>query len=138
MLERLAQPGQRAIVANLANADQVGHSGRMDAARRAVHTVDRELERLLEGCREHGWTLLVTSDHGNAETMLDAEGEPLGSHSTSPVPFISVPARNTRQELVRTTGSLSNVGATFLGALGIAPPDWMEPPLVSYAGAEHA
>ena len=131
VLELLAQPERRAIVANLANADQVGHTGRLDATREAVGVVDRELERLHAACQEHGWALIVTSDHGNADVMVDGQGNPLGSHSTQPVPLVAVPAVNSSHRLASNQGSLANVGATFLTALGVSPPEWMEPSLIS-------
>jgi 2,3-bisphosphoglycerate-independent phosphoglycerate mutase len=131
VLKLLAEPGRRAIIVNLANADQVGHTGRMDAAREAVGIVDREIARLHDGCQLHGWNLLITSDHGNADAMIDAQGRPLGSHSTSPVPLVVVPASEASPALAGEHGSLANVGATFLTAVGVAPPDWMEPSLIS-------
>jgi 2,3-bisphosphoglycerate-independent phosphoglycerate mutase len=131
VLALLAEPGRRAVVANLANADQVGHTGRMDATRMAVGIVDREIARLHEACQQHGWSLLITSDHGNADVMLDAQERPFGSHSTNPVPLIVVPATAGAQQLASERGSLANVGATFLTALGVEPPSWMEPSLTA-------
>ncbi len=138
VLKLLAEPGRRAIVVNLANADQVAHTGRMDAVREAVGVVDRELARLHAACQQHGWNLLVTSDHGNADVMLDARGRPFGSHSTNPVPLIAVPASKASHRLASEHGSLANVGATFLTAIGVAPPDWMEPSLISRIGEGNA
>jgi 2,3-bisphosphoglycerate-independent phosphoglycerate mutase len=131
VVKLLAEPDRRAIVVNLANADQVGHTGRMDATREAVGIVDREIGRMHAACQQHGWNLLVTSDHGNADVMVDGQGRPLGSHSTSPVPLLAVPASESLQRLAREHGSLANVGATFLTALGLEPPDWMEPSLIA-------
>jgi 2,3-bisphosphoglycerate-independent phosphoglycerate mutase len=138
VLKLLAEPGRRAIVMNLANADQVAHTGLMDAAREAVGVVDRELARLHAACQQHGWNLLVTSDHGNADVMIDARGRPFGSHSTNPVPLIVVPASKASHRLASEHGSLANVGATFLTAIGVAPPDWMEPSLISRIGEGNA
>ncbi|MEE2664053.1 MAG: hypothetical protein VX681_08045 [Myxococcota bacterium] len=130
VLKLLAEPGRRAIVANLANADQVGHTGCIDSAREAVGVVDCEIARIHASCQQHGWNLLITSDHGNADAMLDAQGRPLGSHSTNPVPLVAVLASEGSGGLVSEHGSLANVGATFLTAVGIAPPTWMEPSLI--------
>ena len=131
ILERGDEP---AVVANLANTDQVGHTGHMDAAQRAAACVDACLGELHEICQAEGYTLIVTSDHGNADVMVDGEGRPLGSHSPSPVPLIVVPAQTGTLPLTVTEGSLANVGATFLTALGIEPPQWMEPSLVAPEG----
>ena len=88
----LERGDERAVVANLANTDQVGHTGQVEAARRAATCVDDCLAELYAVCQTQGYTLIVTSDHGNADVMLDGEGRPLGSHSPSPVPLVVVPA----------------------------------------------
>ncbi len=130
IVAQLGDPNRRAIVANIANPDQVGHLGDPKLAVQATSGVDIELRRIHAACSEHGWTLLVTSDHGNADTMLDAEGRPFGSHSTSPVPLLVAPAPGVRLAQSARTGSLANVGATFLTALGLEPPDWMAASLI--------
>ena len=135
VLRLLEEPDRRAILVNLANADQVGHTGRLDAVKQAVGIVDRELDRLHAACQELGWSLLITSDHGNADRMLDEQGRPLGSHSSSPVPLLVVPAHGQDLALANRNGTLANVGATFLTALGLSPPDWMAQSLITFANA---
>ena len=79
------------IVLNYANTDMVGHTGRIDAAIKAVETVDTCLGRLSEAVEHAGGTLVITADHGNAEMMRDPEtGEPHTAHTLNPVPFIVV------------------------------------------------
>lgn len=126
----MQEPGRRAIIANLANLDQVGHLGELALAERAAATVDACIGRLAAAAAQHGFALLVTADHGNAEVMQDEHGRPFGSHTLEPVPFAAVPAPGTRHTWQRRDGSLANVAATFLDALGLPVPDWMVPPLL--------
>lgn len=135
LLRALSDPAERAIVANLANLDQVGHLGRLDLAARAAAEVDRAFESIASACRQHGWTLLVTADHGNADRLVGDDGRPFGSHTDRPVPFFVQPAPGLRAELLRREGTLANVAASVLGALGLPAPAWMEPALVRFTAA---
>ena len=125
----LAEPAQRVVIANLANLDQVGHLGDFALACRAAATVDACFARLAEAARRHGWTLCVTSDHGNADTLIGADGGAYGSHSERPVPFAILPPPGLETHWLRQEGSLANVAATLLDSLALPIPNWMEPPL---------
>ena len=132
-LERtLADPAERMVVANLANLDQVGHLGNVALARQAAATVDACYARLAAAARRHGWTLFVTSDHGNADTLIGADGGPYGSHSPAPVPFVMQPAPGLEARWSLHEGSLANVAATVLDSLALPIPSWMEPPLARF------
>src|SRR5690242_7819108 len=79
------------IVLNYANTDMVGNTGRIDAAIKAVETVDTCLGRLSKAVEDAGGALVITADHGNAEMMRDPQtGEPHTAHTLNPVPFVVV------------------------------------------------
>jgi 2,3-bisphosphoglycerate-independent phosphoglycerate mutase len=109
------------IVLNYANSDMVGHTGRLDAAVKAVETVDACLGRLSESVEQAGGTLVITADHGNAEMMRDPEtGEPHTAHTLNPVPFVVVNPPRPIQHLA--DGRLSDVAPTLLDLLGLPQP----------------
>jgi 2,3-bisphosphoglycerate-independent phosphoglycerate mutase len=77
------------IVVNYANADMVGHTGSLDAATKAIKVVDDCLERLYDACTRHGYTLVITADHGNVEQMYDPSShQPHTAHTCNQVPFV--------------------------------------------------
>src|SRR5581483_2997554 len=113
------------IVVNFANADMVGHSGKIEPTVRAVETVDACLGRIEAAVRRKGGAMLITADHGNAEMMIDpATGGPHTAHTTNPVPFIVV-AENTQQFAVRGDGSLRDISPTILAMMGLPEPKEM-------------
>jgi len=113
------------IIVNFANADMVGHSGKIEPTVKAVETVDACLARIETVVRTKGGAILITADHGNAEMMIDpTTGGPHTAHTTNPVPFIMV-AKNGKQFTLRPGGSLRDVSPTMLGMLGIDEPQEM-------------
>ena len=121
VVEAIASHRFDVVVLNYANTDMVGHTGRLDAAVAAVETVDACLGRLSQAIEAAGGTLVVTADHGNAETMRDPQtGEPHTAHTLNSVPFIVVnpPAAIGRLE----DGRLCDVAPTLLDILGLPPP----------------
>ena len=110
------------VILNWANGDMVGHTGNMDAAIRAMETLDAQLARLVPAVLELGGTVLITADHGNAEKMWDTENNlPWTAHTTNPVNIILVadnaPAIH--------DGGLADIAPTMLKLLGIEKPDEM-------------
>jgi 2,3-bisphosphoglycerate-independent phosphoglycerate mutase len=113
------------IVVNFANADMVGHSGKIEPTVKAVEAVDACLGRSYTAVRRKGAAMIVTADHGNAEQMIDpATGGPHTAHTTNPVPLIVVSEQKNNFRL-RTDGALQDISPTVLGLLGIPQPKEM-------------
>jgi 2,3-bisphosphoglycerate-independent phosphoglycerate mutase len=113
------------IIVNFANADMVGHSGKIEPTIKAVETVDACLSEIEKAVRAKGGAILITADHGNAEMMIDpATGGPHTAHTTNPVPFI-VMAEDAAQYTLKPNGSLRDISPTILGMLGVNEPKEM-------------
>ena len=112
-----------AIIMNYANADMVGHSGKLEATIKAVEAVDAGLGRIYQTLKPRGGAWIITADHGNAETMIDPKsGGPHTYHTTNPVPLILV-SEDDRVSLI-PGGALRDIAPTLLGILGQPqPPD---------------
>lgn len=109
------------IVANFANPDMVGHTGSLDAAIKAVETVDTCVGRVAEAVLAAGGAMFLTADHGNCEVMLDPEtGGPHTAHTTNLVPTTLIGAPEDVTAL--KTGKLADVAPTLLALMGIDPP----------------
>jgi 2,3-bisphosphoglycerate-independent phosphoglycerate mutase len=108
-----------AIVCNYANSDMVGHTGNLDAARRAVETLDTCIERVVAAAREAGGEVLITADHGNAEMMHDpATGQAHTAHTLNRVPFLYVG----RPATMAAGGALQDIAPTLLALMGLPQP----------------
>jgi 2,3-bisphosphoglycerate-independent phosphoglycerate mutase len=113
------------VIVNFANADMVGHSGKIEPTVKAVEIVDACLGRIEAAVRAKGGAILITADHGNAEMMIDpATGGPHTAHTTNPVPFIVV-AENAKQFTLKPNGSLRDISPTLLGMLALDEPQEM-------------
>jgi len=113
------------IIVNFANADMVGHSGKIEPTIKAVETVDACLGRIEPAVRAKGGAMLITADHGNAELMIDpATGGPHTAHTTNPVPFIVV-SDNSKRLTLTPNGSLRDISPTILAMLGVDEPKEM-------------
>jgi 2,3-bisphosphoglycerate-independent phosphoglycerate mutase len=114
------------IIVNFANADMVGHSGKLEPTIKAVETVDRELGRVYQAVKQRGGSLLVTADHGNAEMLIDpASGGPHTAHTTNPVPFILVTDAPKGTISLKPGGSLRDISPTILSLLKMDKPKEM-------------
>ena len=108
-----------AMVLNFANPDMVGHTGVMEAAVKAVETVDECLGQVVDAVAARGGAAVIIADHGNAEVMVDPEtGGPCTTHTTNPVPcIVTLPGLT-----LRVDGVLADVAPTLLDLLGLAQP----------------
>jgi 2,3-bisphosphoglycerate-independent phosphoglycerate mutase len=127
LLEAIRARRHDVLVCNYANPDMVGHTGVMEAAVRAVETVDGCLGRVVEACRETGTVLLVTADHGNCEQMWDpTTNGPHTAHTTNPVGIVLFDPREGASGGVGLgDGALCDVAPTILGLLGVPQPEEM-------------
>ncbi|MDR3387422.1 MAG: 2,3-bisphosphoglycerate-independent phosphoglycerate mutase [Rudaea sp.] len=105
------------IVCNIANADMVGHSGKLDAAIKAVEAIDVALGRLTSAIVRSGGEMLITADHGNLEQMRADDGQPHTQHTVGPVPLVYVGRKAT---LAR--GALRDLAPTVLALMGLPQP----------------
>jgi 2,3-bisphosphoglycerate-independent phosphoglycerate mutase len=113
--------GYALVVVNFANPDMVGHTGVIPAVVQAVETTDACLGRVVDAVERAGGVSLIIADHGNAETLLQADGvSPHTAHTTNPVPAIL-----TEQGVALRDGELSDVAPTLLALLGLEKPAQM-------------
>lgn len=109
------------IILNYANPDMVGHTGVLEAAIKAIETIDECVGRVVKAVEDVNGVLLITADHGNSEQMIDyATGEPHTAHTTNPVPLILVGKDAKLKE-----GRLADLAPTMLDILGIEKPEEM-------------
>jgi 2,3-bisphosphoglycerate-independent phosphoglycerate mutase len=113
------------VVANFANADMVGHSGKLEPTIKAVDAVDAQLGRIYKAVKERNGNWLITADHGNAEMMVDpVTGGPHTAHTTNPVPFFYI-GEDASHHRLRTDGSLRDISPTLLALLDLGLPKEM-------------
>jgi len=110
------------VCLNFANPDMVGHTGVMEAAIKACETVDSCTKDIVTMAQENDYTVIIIADHGNAETMINADGSPNTAHTTNPVPVILVD-KNLKKI---NDGILADVAPTILKLIGVTQPDSMD------------
>ena len=106
------------VILNFANGDMVGHTGVYDAICKAVATIDELVGKVVEVARAHGYSVLITADHGNADYAVNPDGSPNTAHSLNPVQFIVV---DDDVKSVRD-GRLADIAPTMLRLMGIPQP----------------
>ncbi|HAI20945.1 MAG TPA: 2,3-bisphosphoglycerate-independent phosphoglycerate mutase [Clostridiales bacterium UBA8153] len=111
------------IIANYANPDMVGHTGVLEAAKRAVAVVDDGVAEVVNALLEQGGAALIVSDHGNAECMADGAGHPYTAHTSNPVPCILVDPG--RRHCRLRPGVLGEVAPTIIEIMGLDKPQAM-------------
>ena len=115
------------IVVNFANGDMVGHTGNFEAAIKAVEAVDREIGKILELSKEKGYNIVLTSDHGNCEEMIDSNGKVLTNHTVGEVwTFVISP----KVKKLKEGGGLNNIAPTVLELMELEIPKEMDESLI--------
>jgi len=120
LIEAINSEKEDAIILNFANGDMVGHTGVYDAICKAVKTIDGLVEKVVNAAVAHGYAVLLTADHGNADYAVNEDGSPNTAHSLNEVQFIVINAGDE----VKTVkdGALCNVAPTILKLMGIPQP----------------
>ncbi|MDR2585040.1 MAG: 2,3-bisphosphoglycerate-independent phosphoglycerate mutase [Prevotellaceae bacterium] len=118
VIEALRSEQYDSIILNFANGDMVGHTGVYEAICDAVKTVNICVHQVVRTAREHGYTVLITADHGNADFAVNPDGSPNTAHSMNKVPFIVV---DDDIKMVKD-GILADIAPTILTLMGIEAP----------------
>ena len=120
VLEAIESDKYNAIILNFANTDMVGHTGKLDAAIKAVETVDTAIGMIYKKVLEHNGVLLITADHGNAEKMIGEDNKPFTAHTTNLVPLII-----TKKGIELNDGRLCDLAPTMLDLMNLDKPEEM-------------
>ncbi len=110
------------ICLNYANTDMVGHTGVFNAVVKAAETVDACVKRVVTAALQHGYTIFLTADHGNADYMINEDGSPNTQHSTNPVPFFII---DKEWKGTVKPGKLGDIAPTILTMMGLPVPKEM-------------
>lgn len=124
MSERIKEGKYEFVMNNFAPPDMVGHTGVYEAAVQGVAETDRAIGKVYETCKQAGYVLFITADHGNAEEMLTEEKTPKTSHTTNKVPFVMLNAP-AGYSLKKQDGVLGDVAPTILEVMGLDQPKEM-------------
>jgi 2,3-bisphosphoglycerate-independent phosphoglycerate mutase len=111
------------ILVNFANPDMVGHTGIFDAAVKAIETIDECVGKVSDAVLEKGGFLFITADHGNADEMLDKDGNVMTAHSLNPVPVILLGAG---KDINLREGKLADIAPTLLELMELKKPREMD------------
>jgi len=122
VVEAIESNKYNAIILNYANPDMVGHTGNLEAAIKAIETIDACLGRVIDSIEKVKGVLLITADHGNSEQMIDYKtGEPHTAHTTNPVPLILYGMEG----VTLKTGKLADLAPTMLDIMNLEKPEEM-------------
>ncbi|MBT7499889.1 MAG: 2,3-bisphosphoglycerate-independent phosphoglycerate mutase [Candidatus Pacebacteria bacterium] len=123
IVEDIESDSHEVIFTNLCNADMVGHTGNITATIKACEVIDQALAKIVPAALEHGYVVMITADHGNAEVMLTESQEMVTAHSCNQVPFILI--SDHYQNLTKEGGALVDMAPTILKILGLETPQEM-------------
>jgi 2,3-bisphosphoglycerate-independent phosphoglycerate mutase len=124
VLEELDSGEFDVIILNYANCDMVGHTGVIDAAVKAVGTVDECVKKVVDKILSMDGAVLLTADHGNADKLLSEDGSPFTAHTTNPVPVVLI-SNEYKNATLRTDGILADLAPTLLTIMGLPVPKEM-------------
>ncbi|KAF7553157.1 hypothetical protein G7046_g7174 [Stylonectria norvegica] len=124
VVKRLGEQRFPFVMNNFAPPDMVGHTGVYDAAIIGCEATDKGIGKILQACKDNGYVLFITADHGNVEEMKFPDGKPKTSHTTNKVPFIMANAPE-GWSLAKEEGVLGDVAPTVLAAMGLPQPEDM-------------
>jgi 2,3-bisphosphoglycerate-independent phosphoglycerate mutase len=124
VLEELDSGEYDVVILNFANCDMVGHTAVIDAAVKAVGTVDECVKKVTDKILSMGGSALLTADHGNADCLLSPDGSPFTAHTTNPVPVVLV-SNEYKGAKLRTDGVLADLAPTLLQVMGLPIPPEM-------------
>ena len=124
VIEKINEDKYDLIILNFANPDMVGHTGVFDAAVKAIETLDGLVGNIAEAVLARDGQILLTADHGNADYMIDENGEPVTKHSTSQVPLCHI--CNEPVPFKKDSGKLADIAPTLLTMMGLEVPSGME------------
>ncbi|MBO4412971.1 MAG: 2,3-bisphosphoglycerate-independent phosphoglycerate mutase [Clostridia bacterium] len=110
------------MLINLSNPDMLGHTGNLKATKKAIRFVDKCVNKIYKASRKTNSTLIITADHGNAELMVDENGNKVTSHTTNKVPFVLI---SNKKNIKLSSGNLSDISPTILKLLKIKQPKEM-------------
>jgi len=123
LLAALQDSHHQVIIVNFANGDLVGHSGELEAAIKAVETLDKCIAKIHEQAMRSGYTLLLTADHGNCDDMAYDDGSEKPAHSMNPVIFLVADPEDEIKAV--KNGGLADIAPTILKLMDIKPPEEM-------------
>ena len=122
VLEEIEADKYDMIILNFANADMVGHTGVMEAAIKAIETLDECVPQIVDAVLAKGGQILLTADHGNADEMIDEKGNVMTAHSLNDVPLINI---SSDPLPLKDGGRLCDIAPTMLKLMGLDIPEEM-------------
>lgn len=122
LIARMQENDYTLIVQNYANADLVGHSGSLEATKKAIEVLSTCVEKIVPIALSKGYEVFITADHGNADHMMNDDGTPDASHTKAPVPFVWL---NKNAKFLCSQGTLQDIAPTLLSVLGFEIPKEM-------------
>lgn len=128
VLEAIASDKYDFILVNYSNPDMIGHTGNFKSTKEAIECVDKQAYAVALATLMAGGDCIITADHGNAEEMIDKNGNKLTKHTTNPVPVILVSEKYKKAKLKKGK-SITSIAPTVLKLLGIPKPDNYDDPI---------